>query len=97
MTADQQHAHALLDRVPENQISTAVRFLESLLVAQVHANTAAVEDEEIGEEEERAVARSKEWFQHNDGIPFEKLVTDMGYTMAQLRHHRLDKEKDPAA
>ena len=95
MTADQQHAHALLDRVPENQISTAVRFLESLLVAQPY--TAAVEDEEVGEEEERAVARSKEWFQHNDGIPFEKLVTDMGYTMAQLRHHRLDKEKDPAA
>ena len=95
MTADQQHAHALLDRVPENQISTAVRFLESLLVAQ--ANRAAVEDEEIGEEEERAVARSKEWFQHNDGIPFEKLVADMGYTMARLRNHRLDEEKDPAA
>ena len=95
MTADQQHAHALLDRVPENQLSTAVRFLESLLVA--HANRAAVEDEEIGEEEERAVARSKEWFQHNDGIPFEKLVADLGYTMAQLRNHRLDEEKDPAA
>ena len=95
MTADQQHAHALLDRVPENQLSTAVRFLESLLVA--HAKRAAVEDEEIGEEEERAVARSKEWFQHNDGIPFEKLVADLGYTMAQLRNHRLDEEKDPAA
>lgn len=93
MTTDQQHAHALLDRVPENQISAAVRFLESLLVAQ--ANKAAAEDEEIGEEEERAVARSKEWFQHNDGIPFEKLVADMGYTMAQLRNHRLDE--DPVA
>ena len=95
MTADQQHAHALLNRVPENQISTAVRFLESLLVVQT--NKAAVEDEEIGEEEERAVARSKEWFQHNDGIPFEKLVADMGYTMAQLRNHQMDEEKDPAA
>ena len=90
MTADQQHAHALLDRVPEHQVPTAVRFLESLLVAP--ANSSAVEDEEIGEEEERAVARSKEWFQHNDGIPFERLVADMGYTMAQLRNHRLDED-----
>ena len=95
MTADQQHAHALLDRVPANQISTAVRFLESLLVAQ--ANNASMEDEEISEEEERAVARSKEWFQHNDGIPFKKLASDLGYTMDQIRDHHQDEEKDPAA
>ena len=29
-----------------------------------------MEDEEISEEEEQAVARSKEWFQRNEGIPF---------------------------
>ena len=59
MTVDQQHAHALLDRIPPNQMNAAVRFLEFLLASAP----------EIGEAEERAVARSKEWFRNNDGIP----------------------------
>ena len=44
-----------------------------------------LEDEEISEEEERAVARSKEWFRHNQGIPFEQLVEELGLTMDQIR------------
>jgi len=75
MTADKQHAHALLDRLPADQMNVAVRFLEFLLL----------EDEEISEEEEAAVARSKEWFQHNEGIPFEDLVADLGFSMDEIR------------
>ena len=83
MTAtDKQHAHALLDRLPADQMNAAVRFLEFLLL----------EDEEISEEEEAAVARSKEWFKHNDGIPFEQLVTDLGFSMDEVRN----RSKDPA-
>jgi len=47
-----------------------------------------VEDEEISEEEERAVARSKEWFKHNEGIPFQQAATDLGFTMEQIRSLR---------
>lgn len=75
MTANQQHAHALLDRLPAEQMTVAVRFLEFLLL----------EDEEISEEEEAAVARSKEWFKHNEGIPFEDLVADLGISMDEVR------------
>jgi hypothetical protein len=56
-------------------MNAAVRFLEFLLL----------EDEEISEEEEAAVARSKEWFQHNEGIPFEDLVADLGFSMDEIR------------
>lgn len=80
MTADKQHAHALLDRLPADQINAAVRFLEFLLL----------EDEEISEEEEAAVARSKEWFQHNEGIPFEDLVADLGFSMDEIRKGNKD-------
>lgn len=59
-----------------------MRFLEFLLL----------EDEEISEEEEAAVARSKEWFKHSDGIPFEQLVTDLGFSMDEVRN----RSKDPA-
>jgi hypothetical protein len=99
MIADKQHAHALLDRVPADQMTAAVRFLEFLLLDPVDRAlaTAPVEDEEIGEEEEQAGARSKEWFKHNEGIPFEQVATGLGFTMEQICSHRLEEEQDPAA
>ena len=98
-TDDKQHAHELIERLEEAQIGTAVRFLEFLLLDPVNRAlaTAPVEDEEIGEEESKAVARSKEWFQHNEGIPFEQVVADLGFTMEQVRNQRQDHEEDPAA
>jgi hypothetical protein len=99
MTAENRHAHALLDRVPPDQLIAAVRFLEFLLLDPVSRALAIapVEDEEIGAEEEEAVARSKEWFQHSGGIPFEQVVAVCGFTMDQIRNHRVDDERDPAA
>jgi hypothetical protein len=71
MTADKQHAHAPVDRVPADPMTAAVRFLEFLLLNPVDRAlaTAPVEDEESGEEEEQAVVRSKEGFQHNERFP----------------------------
>lgn len=97
---DRLHAHALLERVPPDQITAAVRFLEFLLLDPVSRAlaTAPVEDEEIGEEEEQAVARSKDWFKHNEGIPFEQVAAGLGFTMEHIRNYRPDEEqKDPAA
>ena len=95
MTADKQHAHALLERVPDDQMTAAVRFLEFLLLDPMDRAlaTASVEDEEISEAEEAAVARSKEWFKHNEGIPFEQVVAELGFTMDQIGN----AGKDPAA
>ncbi len=99
MTADKQRAHALLDRVPADRMPAAVRFLEFLLLDPLDRSLASapLEDEEIGKDEEDAVARSKEWFKRNDGIPFEQVVDDLGFTMEQIRNHRVEEEKDPAA
>ena len=49
---------------------------------------APLEDEEISEEEERAFAEAREWLTHNDGIPFEQVVGDLGLTMEQVRKYR---------
>jgi hypothetical protein len=76
MTSEKEHAHALIDRVPQAQMSTVVRILESLFL----------EDEKIGEDEEAAVARAKEWFKHNQGTPFEELVTELGFSMDEIRN-----------
>jgi hypothetical protein len=37
-----------------------------------------------------AVAASKEWFKHTAGIPFEDVVTELCFTMEQVRG---DKER----
>jgi hypothetical protein len=61
-------------------------------VSRALAN-APEEDEEISAEEDAAVARSKEWFKHNEGTPFEQVVSELSFTMDQVRNNK----DDPAA
>jgi hypothetical protein len=63
--------------------------LETMLdpMSRALAN-APLEDEEISEEEERAVAESVEWLKHNKGIPFEDVVTELGFTIEQVLNHK---------
>jgi hypothetical protein len=82
--SEREHAHQLIDRLPETQLSALVGLLETIVDP--------VEDEEISAEEEAAVTRSKEWFKHHEGIPFEKVVAELGFTMDQVQN-----SKDPAA
>ena len=81
MSDARQHAHKLIDQMPEVQLSAVVGLLETIV-------DSAFEDEDISEEEEQAVARSKEWFKHNQGIPFEDVVAELGFTMEQIRSHQ---------
>jgi hypothetical protein len=46
---------------------------------------APVEDEEISEEEARAVAESKDWLEHNKPIPHEDVLAEFGLTLEDFR------------
>lgn len=81
MSETRQHAHELIDRMPESQLSALVGLLETIV-------DPVLEDEEIGEEEEQAVARSKEWFKHNRGASLEDVAAELGFTMEQIRNHK---------
>jgi predicted Zn-dependent peptidase len=70
MSDTRQHAHELIDQVPDKQLSTVVGLPETIV-------DPAFDDEEISEEEEQAVARSKEWFKHNPGTPFDEFVAEL--------------------
>jgi len=80
MSETRQHAHELIDRMPEPQLSAVVGLLETIV-------DSTFEDEEISEQETQAVARSKEWFKCNPGTPFEDVVRELGFTMEQIRNH----------
>jgi hypothetical protein len=79
---ERQQAHAYLDRLPAAQLSAVRGLLEAMLdpVSRALAN-APIEDEEISEEEERAVAEAREWLKHNKPIPHEEVLAELGLTM----------------
>jgi hypothetical protein len=74
MSDTRQHAHELIDRMPETQLSALVGLLETIV-------TPPFEDEEISDEEERAVAEAREWLKHNTPIPHEEVLAEFGLTM----------------
>ena len=84
-TEEKQHAHQLLDRLDPAQLAALVPLLERIVdpVAYALAN-APFEDEEISEEEDRAVAEAKEWLKHNKPIPHHKVLAEFGLTEADF-------------
>jgi hypothetical protein len=77
-----QHAHELIDRMPEAQLSALVGLLETIVdPASAALRNAPIEDEEISEEEEGAVAESIEWLKHNKAIPHEQVLAEFGLTL----------------
>jgi len=87
MNVDQerQQAHAYLDRLPPAQLSAVRNLLESMVepVLSTLAN-APPEDEEISEEEERAVAEAREWLKYNKPISHEEVLAEFGLTAADF-------------
>jgi hypothetical protein len=75
---DRQHAHQLLDQLGPGQFDAVAKLLEVMT---------GEEDEELTEEDRRAVAASREYFRRNPegGIPFEQVVAECGFTMDQIR------------
>ena len=49
------------------------------------------DEDELTEEERRAVAASREYFRKGgEGVPFEQMVAECGFTMDQVRNYRGD-------
>jgi len=76
---ERQQAHSLIDLLPPAKLG-AVR---NLLEVMVHGDE---DDEELTEEDRRALRSSDEYFRNGgEGIPFEQVVAGLGFTMEQIR------------
>ena len=86
-TNPKQEAHELIDRISTAQASAVVTLITSMLdpVDRAIAN-APFEDEEISDEETRAVAASKAWLAEHpgEGIPHEELLAEFGISPEDL-------------
>ena len=81
MNDTRKHVHELIDQLPPTQLVAVATLLE----AMIH------DDDELTEEDRRAIAASREYFQKGGtGIPFEQMVADLGFTVDQVRGHKGD-------
>jgi hypothetical protein len=79
--SERKHAHELIDRLPETQLSALVGLLEAIVdpVAAALSN-AQVDDEPETEQENLAVAEARAWLNRNGGkgIPHEEAMRRLG-------------------
>ena len=81
MNDTRQHAHQLIDRRPETQLSGLVQFLETI-VDPVTAvlRSAPLDDEPETDDEKAAVSEARQWLQNNGGkgIPHSEAMRRLG-------------------
>src|ERR1017187_7608778 len=82
MATEKHHAHELIERLPDSQLATAIRFLEFMLLDPVAraAATASPDDEPVTEQDRDRFHAGQAWFaQHGGrGIPMEEVLAEFG-------------------
>ena len=81
MTDTRQHAHQLIDRMPETQLSGLVQFLETIVDPVTAAlSNAPIDDEPETDDEKAAVSEARQWLQNNGGkgIPHNEAMRRLG-------------------
>ncbi len=81
MTPERQHAHALLDLLPDDKL-TAVRSLLEVMVEPLARSLALapVEEEEITDDTAAALDRAKASLARGEGILHEEILREFGLT-----------------
>ena len=79
MIDNRQHAHQLIDRLPDSQLSALVGLLETI-VDPVHAalRNAPLDDEEESEEERAAVAQGRRSLKGGKGVAHSEAMRRLG-------------------
>lgn len=73
VTQERQQVHALLERLSVEKLNVVRSLLEVMVDDE--------DDEELTEEDRRAIAASRDYFEKGgEGISFEQVVADLGFT-----------------
>jgi len=74
-----------LEQLDAGQLAAVVHLLQVMTdpVARAIAH-APVDDEPLTEEEIKALDESREWLKHNEGIPHEQVLAELGITQEEI-------------
>ena len=81
MIDTREHAHQLIDRLPETQLTALVGLLETIVDPVTAAlRNAPVDDEPESEEEGQAITEARDWLKRNGGkgIPRKEAMRKLG-------------------
>jgi hypothetical protein len=80
MDQEKQHAHELIERLPDSQVATAVRFLEFMLLDPVAraVATAPADDEPVSEQDRLRFHNGQAWFREHGGrgVPMQDVLAE---------------------
>lgn len=81
-TDTRSHVHSLVDQLPPVQLAALETILKSMLdPLSRKLALAPFDDEPFTEEDRQAVAEADEWSKHNQPIPMEEVLADLGLTL----------------
>lgn len=85
---EKHHAHELIERLPDSQIATTIRFLEFMLHDPITraVATAAPDDEPVTEQDRGRLHTGDAWFAQRGGkgIPMEEVLAEFGLKPADF-------------
>jgi hypothetical protein len=89
---EKRQAHELVDQLPPTQLRVVVRLLEEMLdpVSLSIAN-APIEREPLSQEEKKALDEAREWLKHNQGIPHEQVLAELGASQEEIDSYKETK------
>ncbi|MGH9741470.1 MAG: hypothetical protein ACRD51_03880 [Candidatus Acidiferrum sp.] len=82
---EKRQAHELIERLPATQLSAVVGLLEAMVdPVALSITNAPFDDEPLTVEDEKALNEAREWSKHNQGIPHEQVLTELGITQKEI-------------
>jgi len=88
VAVDKQHAHHLLDQLGPGQLAAVVHLLESMISPDGDGDS-------LSNAERKALAEADEWLKHNQPIPHEEVLAELGLTMADWEKMAEEPEETP--
>jgi hypothetical protein len=82
---ERQHAHAFLDRLPDNQLAAVCGLLETMLPPlDRKLALAAIDDEPVTPDEAAAIQIGITSLEQSGGVPLEEVLADFGLTVDEF-------------
>ncbi len=84
-----QQAHELIDLMAPGQVAAVIPMLRIVADPFTRAlANAPYDDEPLTVEEIKALDASREWLKHNEGIPHEQVLAELGITQEEIDNYK---------